>query len=126
LKRNCKVCHKEFNIGYQVPPHLDYSWRYWAYSFCSLTCEELVKKQKKLCKICGCEFYKSNKKRVCCSLPCTKISEKLKRLQTDKRRGKIKKPWSKDEFRKHIESQFTSEFNWNNHGKVWEVDHLIP
>ena len=29
-------------------------------------------------------------------------------------------------FIKHIENQFTKEMNWNNHGLVWELDHIIP
>lgn len=29
-------------------------------------------------------------------------------------------------FQKHIESQFTSDMNWDNYGKVWNIDHIIP
>lgn len=29
-----------------------------------------------------------------------------------------------DELRTHLEKQFTSEMNWKNHGKVWEIDHI--
>lgn len=28
--------------------------------------------------------------------------------------------------RKHLESQFTVKMSWNNHGKYWEIDHIIP
>jgi 5-methylcytosine-specific restriction endonuclease McrA len=28
--------------------------------------------------------------------------------------------------RNHIESQFNNEMNWNNHGILWEIDHIIP
>lgn len=34
--------------------------------------------------------------------------------------------YSKDEFRSHIESQFTSEMSWNNYGTYWGLDHIIP
>jgi 5-methylcytosine-specific restriction endonuclease McrA len=30
------------------------------------------------------------------------------------------------QFIKHVESQFTSEMNWSNHGTVWEIDHKKP
>jgi hypothetical protein len=30
------------------------------------------------------------------------------------------------EFKKHIENQFLHDMNWNNHGEVWEVDHIYP
>jgi 5-methylcytosine-specific restriction endonuclease McrA len=33
---------------------------------------------------------------------------------------------SKEEFMQHLEQQFSSEMNWENYGKVWEVDHIIP
>lgn len=28
--------------------------------------------------------------------------------------------------RRHIESQFTPNMTWDNHGKLWHVDHIIP
>lgn len=34
-----------------------------------------------------------------------------------------------DEFRKHLERQFTDNMNWNNHGfgkDKWHIDHIIP
>jgi hypothetical protein len=30
------------------------------------------------------------------------------------------------EFKVLMESKFTSEMNWYNHGKYWEIDHIIP
>lgn len=30
------------------------------------------------------------------------------------------------ELREHIEKQFLPEFNWNNWGPVWELDHIKP
>ncbi len=31
-----------------------------------------------------------------------------------------------DNLKKHIESQFKSEMTWENHGEIWEIDHIIP
>ena len=31
-----------------------------------------------------------------------------------------------DEFKHHIESQFKEDMNWENHGKIWHIDHIIP
>ncbi len=31
-----------------------------------------------------------------------------------------------DFFRHHIESQFTTKMNWQNYGKYWHLDHIIP
>lgn len=31
---------------------------------------------------------------------------------------------SLDELRFHIEKQFSEEMNWENHGRVWEIDHI--
>lgn len=28
--------------------------------------------------------------------------------------------------RKHIEKQFKRGMHWNNHGKIWHIDHIIP
>jgi hypothetical protein len=30
------------------------------------------------------------------------------------------------EYRQHLESQFKLEMNWENHGKIWEIDHIKP
>lgn len=28
--------------------------------------------------------------------------------------------------RKHLEKNFTEEMTWENHGKIWQIDHIIP
>jgi len=31
-----------------------------------------------------------------------------------------------EEFKKHIETQFTQDMNWDNYGHVWTYDHICP
>lgn len=31
-----------------------------------------------------------------------------------------------DDLRRHLERQFTGAMSWDNRGKLWEVDHIIP
>lgn len=31
-----------------------------------------------------------------------------------------------EEYKQYLESQFKPEMNWNNHGIVWEIDHIKP
>lgn len=33
---------------------------------------------------------------------------------------------SVEECKKHIEQQFKPEMTWENHGEIWEIDHIIP
>jgi hypothetical protein len=33
---------------------------------------------------------------------------------------------SLEEFKLHLEKQFLPEMNWENHGKIWEMDHIKP
>jgi len=33
---------------------------------------------------------------------------------------------SVEECKQHLETQFKPEMNWDNHGKVWEIDHIKP
>jgi hypothetical protein len=33
---------------------------------------------------------------------------------------------SSNEFKLHLEKQFLPEMNWENHGVVWEIDHIKP
>jgi hypothetical protein len=35
-------------------------------------------------------------------------------------------PYSAEELRRHLESMFTQAMSWENYGKVWEVDHIVP
>lgn len=35
-------------------------------------------------------------------------------------------PYTLEQLRKHLESQFTPEMSWDNYGEYWEVDHIIP
>ena len=31
-----------------------------------------------------------------------------------------------EEYKLYLEQQFLPEMNWNNYGKIWEIDHIIP
>ena len=33
---------------------------------------------------------------------------------------------TKDQLVNHIESQFTKRMNWENYGRYWHIDHIIP
>jgi hypothetical protein len=35
-------------------------------------------------------------------------------------------PYTMDELRTHLESLFTPEMSWDNHGSYWHLDHIIP
>ncbi len=34
--------------------------------------------------------------------------------------------YSIEKLKEHLESQFTTEMTWNNHGVYWHIDHIIP
>jgi hypothetical protein len=31
-----------------------------------------------------------------------------------------------DEYKIYLEKQFKPDMNWGNHGKIWEIDHILP
>lgn len=35
-------------------------------------------------------------------------------------------PYTLQDLRQHLESQFTPEMSWSNYGTYWEIDHIIP
>jgi len=35
-------------------------------------------------------------------------------------------PYSIEEAKKHLEKQFAAGMSWRNHGKLWDIDHIIP
>jgi len=47
-------------------------------------------------------------------------------------KGGVKTSYSEDlvggfeNLRRHLEKQFKPEWNWDNHGELWEIDHIRP
>lgn len=35
-------------------------------------------------------------------------------------------PYTLQQLKEHLESQFTPEMSWGNYGSYWEIDHIIP
>lgn len=65
--------------------------------------------------------------------PNAKMADRLRgRLRAAMKHGKHGKKialligCSLEDFRKHIESQFTAGMTWENHGTVWSLDHIRP
>jgi hypothetical protein len=57
----------------------------------------------------------------------TRLYKAFKRTNKNKSNSALKLVGcTKDELRKYLESQFKPEMNWENHGKIWEVDHILP
>ena len=140
LLRICKYCFVEFKQGYQQPKEYDH--RYYGISFCSRKCEDNYKGNKLTCPICNKEFYRTNKLRVCCSYSHSKDYMKIKIAEQNKKRnnlygwfsrtihnkydGNSKKPFKTIELINHLEKQFDINMSWDNYGKYWHIDHLIP
>ena len=34
--------------------------------------------------------------------------------------------YNSQQLKEHLESMFTEHINWNNYGKYWHIDHIIP
>lgn len=99
----------------------------------SRKCKHNIKKSQ--CKQChGCLICEHNKIKSTCKQCNTKqyLAYLIRcriydTLKTQKTKHSIQYlGCSSDYFKKHIESQFTSKMNWNNHGKIWHIDHILP
>jgi len=56
-----------------------------------------------------------------------RLNEVLKKNKTYKNSNIIQLlNCSLNELKQYIENQFKSEMNWENHGEIWEIDHIIP
>ena len=58
-----------------------------------------------------------------------KIRDRIqKALKNNSKKGKTVELLGCDisEYKQYLESKFKPEMNWNNHGDVWEIDHIIP
>lgn len=56
-----------------------------------------------------------------------RIYHLLKKQNATKKNSSLKYLGCSDkEYKQHLEDQFLPEFTWENYGKIWEVDHIIP
>jgi hypothetical protein len=56
-----------------------------------------------------------------------RLNECLKKSKTNKNSNIINLlGCSLDELKLHLEQQFLPEMSWENHGKIWEIDHIKP
>jgi hypothetical protein len=56
-----------------------------------------------------------------------RLNEVLKKNKTYKNSNIIQLlNCSLDELKQYLENQFTPEMNWDNHGMIWEIDHIEP
>lgn len=140
--RKCKCCLKEFKQGYQQPK--ESLNRYYATLFCSVECQDKIKGNHLFCKNCGKQFYRSSRHIVCCSYDCIEKWNRTRKNKQNRKRGNLfswfgarlknqpkyefgfKKPFHTKQLKEHLEKQFTSKMSWNNYGKYWHIDHLVP
>jgi len=47
-------------------------------------------------------------------------------IKKNQRRWESLLGYSVEELKVHLESQFTPEMNWGNHGSYWHIDHCVP
>lgn len=56
-----------------------------------------------------------------------RLLDALKRDNTTKRHSALQLLGCPiEQCKQHLESQFKPEMNWDNHGKIWEIDHIKP
>lgn len=81
-------------------------------------------------KLCYKSINKKYKNDINFKLRCnlsSRLLETLKKQKTYKSNSILKLiGCSIKELKKHIENQFKPEMNWENHGEVWEIDHIKP
>ena len=72
------------------------------------------------------EYIKNNPERKIYKLTLRRISDALKNNAKSGHTLELLNVSSNEYYRKFLEDQFTSDMSWTNHGKVWEIDHIIP
>jgi hypothetical protein len=76
-------------------------------------------------------YYKTKKipffiVRRCARAAVARIARKVGQRRTPKTRTYEYLGCNYDEARRHIEAQFRDGMTWENHGTVWEIDHIRP
>ena len=116
LQLRCKLCFKEIRIRTREK-YSEYNKNY----------NELNKeKQLKYAKTYIKKRYKEDSAYRLKRITQSRIFRVLQRLKITKSRGTIKLlGCSSKEYKVYIENKFLPEMNWDNHGTVWEIDHII-
>lgn len=155
LSQYCKQCQHEYDIKRRgkstVPNYLQHKD---GKKFC-LTCKTWVaetdfykSKQSKdglssRCKFCQQKYDKEHKEQIAerqkqyrqkqIENPSFRLSEQIsasirKAIKSNKagHHWEDLVPYNLQQLREHLESQFTPEMTWDNMGKYWEIDHIIP
>lgn len=133
LSHYCRQCQHEYDMKRRETPYIpNYLQHKDGKKFC-LTCKTWVletdfhkSKQSKdglssRCRFCQKDtpIFRLNKSMsggICQSLKGNKAGRHWEDLV----------PYNLEQLRQHLESQFTPEMSWENIGKYWEIDHIIP
>jgi hypothetical protein len=90
--------------------------------------------KRKICLKCYPEFLKQQKTEWCKNEGIKNINYRIKKSLAARLRNVINKNNTTmnyigcniQYFREWLEYNFTSEMNWDNYGKYWSIDHIIP
>lgn len=86
-----------------------------------------TKNNKEKCNASRRKLYNSNPNVKMRSILSKRLKRVLKNIKLEKSSSTLKLlGCTIDDFRLWIEWQFTDDMNWENHGAVWHVDHVIP
>jgi hypothetical protein len=117
----CKECRKEYNKSYYKDnQHIIKSYK-------QRNIEQIKDYQSEYMKKYTFERYnKDESYRIKCVLRA-RIHGALKHTQNTKQ-NKTTDLIGCDYIllKHHLESRFKPEMNWDNHGDIWEIDHIVP
>lgn len=116
LQLRCKLCFKEIRIKTREK-YSEYNKNY-----SKINKEKQLNYAKKYIK----KRYKEDSAYRLKRITQSRIFRVLQRLKVTKSRGTIKLlGCSSKEYKIYIEKLFLPEMTWDNHGVIWEVDHII-
>lgn len=90
--------------------------------------------KKKICLTCYPDFLKEQKVEWCKNERDTNMNYRIKKSLAARLRNVLNKNDTTmnyigcniQYFREWLEYNFTAEMNWDNYGKFWSIDHIIP
>lgn len=144
-KYDCSICKPETPRQYTIPPDRQYASRNCVHDKLKYLCKECGGagicehgRIKSTCKPCGgWRICIHNKQKYSC-MDCKPLHATINlcrmRVCNALKLFNITKQYSTMRYlgcdvitlRHHLESQFTSDMTWDNHGTYWQIDHIIP
>lgn len=155
LSHYCRQCQHEYDMKRRETPYIPNYLQHKDGKKLCLTCKQWIDEHdfyksssskdglSSRCKYCQQKYDKEHREQIlvrqrkykqdAAKSPSFRLNDSFSAgIRTSLKENKAGQHWEDlvpytlQQLKEHLESQFDENMNWNNYGSYWEVDHVIP